>query len=68
MLKDFSRLKNAAMLICFLSLAHFYLWVSRVSRAVVHQEFFGRQTVLCLLGCVPKQRLVTDCLQISPCP
>ena len=68
MLKDFSRLKNAAMLICFLSLAHFYLWVSRVSRAVVHQECFGRQTVLCLLGCVPKQRLITDCLQISPCP
>ena len=68
MLKDFSRLKKAAMLICFLSLAHFYLWVSRVSRAVVHQEFFGRQTVLCLLGCVPKQRLITDCLQISPCP
>ena len=67
MLKDFSRLKNAAMLICFLSLAHFNLSV-RVSRAVVHQEFFGRQTVLCLLGCVPKQRLVTDCLQISPCP
>ena len=65
MLKAFWRFKNAAMLICFLSLAHFYLFV-RVSRAVVHQEFFGRQTVLCLLGCVPKQRLVTDCLQISP--
>ena len=63
MLKALLRSKNAAMLICFLSMAHFHLSV-RVSRTVVHEEFFGRQTVLCLLGCVP--RFVTGCFQISP--
>ena len=56
MLKALLRSKNAAKLICFLSMAHLHLSV-RVSRAVVHEDFFLKANCSLLIRLCSKAKV-----------